>query len=107
MNQYIVPANSKKSSLILGFFTYEDLIIVGIGALITVIMLLLLDASDLISVILIILPACIAAFLVFPVPNYHNIKQLLINIYTFYSGRRKYYWKGWCVKDYVRDEKQF
>lgn len=107
MNEYLIPANSKKSRLILGFFTWEDIIIASIGALCTGIMLFLIPGPDLVMTIFILLPGLIAAFLVFPVANYHNMKQLIINIYTFYTGRRKYYWRGWCVREYVKDDRKF
>ena len=81
---YLIPANSKKSELILGLFTTMDAILFGSGVSLTVLLLIIL----------------ITGFLVFPVPNYHNILQLIINIYTFYFVRqRRYKWRGWCYKD--------
>lgn len=97
--QYLVPANSKKSQLILGFFTVPDLIVASIGATCTILMLLVAKDAGLGKLLLAALPLCIGAFLVFPVPHYHNIMQLIANIIYFIFGRRKYYWKGWCVKD--------
>lgn len=44
-------------------------------------------------------PAIVSAFLVAPIPNYHNVMTLIGNIYRFYTGRKKYYWRGWCVRD--------
>ena len=41
-NQYLVPANSKKSQLIFGFFTWPDLILCLIGAAITIALLIIL-----------------------------------------------------------------
>ena len=38
---YLIPANTKKSKLILGFFTPVDLIIFGVGVSVTIIMLLI------------------------------------------------------------------
>lgn len=94
-NQYLIPANTKKSQLILGFFTKIDLIIFIVGCIWSFIMLLLVKNSSLIVLILVMLPAIIATFLVMPVPHYHNVLQLLTNIVNFYTNRRKYYWKGW------------
>ena len=94
-NQYLIPANTKKSQLILGFFTKVDLIIVLVGAIWSLIMLILINNNSLIVLILVMLPAIIAAFLVMPVPHYHNVLQLLTNIVNFFTNRRKYYWKGW------------
>lgn len=96
-DSYLIPANSKKSMLILGFFTTIDLIIFGFGVAFTVAMFLIIDASKLSQMLLILTPALISTFLVLPVPYYHNILQLLTNIYRFIFGRNRYYWKGWCV----------
>ena len=95
MNEYLMPANSKKSGLILGLFTTADLIILAVGLSITGIMLLIFKGAGLLLLILSIIPGATSVLLVFPVPNYHNVKQLLVNIFTFYKGRRKYEWKGW------------
>ena len=98
-NNYLIPANSKKSQLILGFFTPVDLIIFGVGCAITLALLFVFNNKVNIGALLLILsPALIASFLVLPVPNYHNILQLLTNIITFIFGRKRLYWKGWCVK---------
>ena len=96
---YLIPANTKKSKLILGFFTPIDLIIFGVGVTITVIMLLLFQGMTFNMAILILMPALISGFLVIPVPNYHNVLQLITNIVTFIMNRKRYYWKGWCYKD--------
>lgn len=99
-NNYLIPANSKKSMLILGFFTPVDLTIFGIGCAFTLIMLLAFSSNmELGGIILVLAPALISSFLVMPVPNYHNVLQLITNIVTFFLGRKRFYWKGWCVKD--------
>ncbi len=99
MGNYLIPANSKKSQMILGLFTPIDLIIFITGIVITVILLLIIKSTNIWIMIAELSPALIAGFLVLPVPHYHNIMQLLTNIITFYTERRKYYWKGWCVTD--------
>lgn len=96
MNNYLIPANSKKSQLILGFFTGVDLILFGSGVGITLILLLTIQSANMTVMLLILAPALITGFLVMPVPNYHNVLQFIVNIYTFFSERRRYYWKGWC-----------
>ncbi len=99
-NNYLIPANSKKSMLILGFFTPMDLVIFATGCSFTLILLLAFSANmELGTMILFLSPALIATFLVMPVPNYHNVLQLITNIVTFLMGRKRFYWKGWCVKD--------
>lgn len=96
---YLIPANSKKSMLILGFFNYIDLIIFIIGVTVTLGLLFTVRSNNVSVMILVISPALISAFLVIPVPYYHNVLTLLSNIYRFFSGRKKYFWKGWCCVD--------
>lgn len=99
MNNYLIPANSKKSQLIFGLFTTLDLILFGSGCAITIILLVIWQDAEFWQLIMILLPALITGFLVMPVLYYHNVLQLIMNIFNFFSGRRKYYWKGWCVLD--------
>ena len=96
---YMIPANSKKSQLILGFFTTTDLIIFGSGAIVSMTLLFAIPNPDLPTMIIMLLPILVTAFLVMPVVHYHNILQFLTNIFSFYFGKRRYYWKGWCIQD--------
>lgn len=99
-HNYLIPANSKKSMLILGFFTPVDLVIFGVGCTVTLCLLFLFNSKVEIGALLLILsPALISAFLVMPVPNYHNVLQLITNIVVFFFGRKRLYWKGWCIRD--------
>ncbi len=97
MNNYLIPANTKKSKLILGFFTPIDLIIFGSGCTLTILMLVIFQGMNFTTALIVLLPALISGFLVIPVPNYHNVLQLITNIVTFLLGRKRYYWKGWCI----------
>ncbi len=98
--RYLIPANSKKSEMILGMFTPVDLILFLSGVGLTVILMLAIRTASIATMILILIPALVAAFLVFPIPNYHNVLQLIINIYTFFFVRqRTYKWKGWCFRN--------
>jgi energy-coupling factor transporter transmembrane protein EcfT len=89
--------------LIFGFFTPRDLIVCGVGGLLTLVILVVLKDPAMWELILAVLPLLTAATLVFPIANYHNVLQLLINIFSFIFNRKKYYWKGWCVKDGTND----
>ena len=97
-NNYLIPANSKKSQLILGFFTPLDLILFGSGCGLTVLLLMLVRNADLTIMILILLPALVTGFLVTPVLHYHNVLQFIINVISFIFNTRRYYWRGWCVR---------
>lgn len=100
-NSYLIPANSKKSLMIFGLFYTFDLILFGTGVGITLLLLLILPIDQLPIAIIAITPALITGLLVFPVPNYHNILTVLIDLWNFVTTRQKYVWKGWCVKDEI------
>ena len=99
MNGFLIPANSKKSMLIFGIFETIDLIIFlsGVGA--TLILLLIISADTIAKVLVVLTPVAIAAFLIMPVPNYHNMRVIIRELWEFYTTRQKFIWKGWCVKD--------
>jgi len=103
-NNYLIPANSKKSQLILGFFTPIDLTIFLIGVGITIILLMIIKSNNIGVMLGLASPALVASFLVAPVPHYHNVMTLLGNIYRFYTGRKKYYWRGWCARNGERNK---
>ena len=94
---YLIPANTKKSMLLFGLFTTTDLIIFGSTMGVTLLLLMVLNISSLPIGLLAITPGLIGSFLVFPVPNYHNMITIIKNVYIFYTTRQKFVWKGWCV----------
>ena len=103
---FLIPANSKKSMLIFGVFDTFDLILFGSGLGISILLLLFISPNSLLGAIVDIAPALITGFLVMPIPNYHNTRVLLTEVYSFYTRREKFIWKGWCVKDEYGDTKQ-
>src|SRR5574344_1986578 len=98
-NSYLIPANSKKSMLIFGLFKVPDLIILGVGCGLTLILLLVTDIQTIYGTVLAISPGLIAAGLVFPMPNYHNVRTFIKELYRFYTERRTYVWRGWCFNE--------
>ena len=101
---YLIPANSKKSMLILGFFTPIDLIVFGVGCTFTLVMLFFIKTNTITEMALMLTPALVTGFLVMPVPYYHNVMTLIGNIYKFFTNRKRYYWKGWCIRDVHREQ---
>ena len=95
-NSYLIPANSKKSMLIFGYFNTVDLIIFGCGIGITFLLMMFFPMEKFAFALLAIAPGAIAALLVFPIPNYHNVRTVINNAWVFYTTRQKYIWKGWC-----------
>lgn len=96
-NRYLIPANTSRGKLIFNFFRPIDLFLVGTGGGITILLLIVFQKymTNMAVVIPVLSPFLISAFLVIPVPNYHNVLVLLESIYNFYSNRRRYYWRGW------------
>ena len=96
-DSYLVPANAKKGMLWFNFLRPIDAIIFGIGVEITILLLVILKTSSLLMLILAIMPAAISALLVLPIPYYHNTLCAIQSIISFYTERRRFVWKGWCI----------
>ncbi len=106
-NQFLIPANTKKGSLIFGIFMPVDLVIFLTGVGITLLALIIMSTANImdnVTSILGILPALIAVFLVFPFPNYHNVRTAIGEVITFYTNRQKYVWRGWCSSYEFKDK---
>ena len=104
--QFLIPANSKKSMLIFGVFTTFDLILFAVGIGATLLMLVIISPNTLLTAIIDLLPALVCGFLVLPIPNYHNIRIVIQELYRFYTTRQRFIWKGWCVNDEYGESKQ-
>ena len=97
MNSYLIPANTKSGKLILGMFRPFDLMLFGIGIIITILFMIILPLESTIVTIIVLLPALITGFLVVPVPYYHNMLNVITELIEFLTNQRNYKWKGWCV----------
>lgn len=108
MEGSLIPANTKKSTLILGMFRlFPDVAIAAGGTVLTVLLLFIVSGQGTLSMILALLPMFIGAFLVLPMPNYHNMLCCIQSILNFYNGRKKYIWRGWCLRyEYSEQKKQ-
>lgn len=104
-NSYLIPANSKKSMLIFGLFNTVDLIIAGCGVGTTFLLMMFLPVDNFWIAVMTIMPGLVCGFLVFPVPNYHNIRTVIKNAWIFYTTRQKYIWKGWCFNSNESEKK--
>ena len=104
MNGYLVPANTKKSMLILGMLRPIDAIILGIGIGISVLFLLIFQNASTWILLLGCIPMLVSLILELPKPNYHNTLVAIQSIMRFYNERRKYIWKGWCIYDEYKDK---
>ena len=98
MRNYLIPANTKKGKLIMGMFIPFDLVLFGTGILITFTFLAIMPLSSTFVTILVLSPAAVTGFLVFPLPYYHNVLNILIEMYEFLTHTQTYIWKGWCFR---------
>lgn len=105
MNGFLVPANSKKGNLILNMFRPIDLIMFGVGAAVTLLMFMIVDTNNTVMVLISCIPIGITGLLVIPIPNYHNVLCAIQSIFGFFTERRNYVWKGWCVYDEFGEKK--
>lgn len=104
MNGYLIPANAKKGTLIFNIFRPIDLGIFCGGVIVSLLALAFVPTTNLIAVVIALLPVCICGLLVLPIPNYHNVLCALGSIYKFYTERRNYIWKGWCFYEQFKDD---
>ena len=108
MGPFMIPANTKRGKLIFNIFEPIDLAIAITGALVTMVLLLILINGDYGTVfsILAILPACFAGIVVWPIPNYHNVRVFFRELINYHSNPKNYRWRGWCaVYESKRSEK--
>ncbi len=105
MNQYLIPANSKKGQLIFNIFRPIDLGVLLIGAALTLVFMLALPGDELWLLVVKLLPIGISALLVLPIPYYHNGLVFLTEAYLFLTSQKIYHWKGWCAKDVDESKK--
>lgn len=106
MGSYLIPANAKRGQYIFGLFRPVDLIIFGIGIIVSLILIAILPMDETWAAVVGISPALFTGALVLPVAYYHNVLQLLIELYKFFTSRRIYMWKGWCFSDESEFTKQ-
>ena len=96
---YLIPANTKRGQLILGLFQPVDLIILLVSIAITLVLVALLPMTEVGFAVLAITPGLIGGFLVLPVAYYHNVRQLITEMFLYLTSRKRYIWKGWCFLD--------
>ena len=97
MNQYIIPANSKRSQLIFGIFREIDLVILGTGISISLLLFFAVKGDGVIDMVIDLLPLAISVLLVLPVAFYHNTLVYIQEMINFFSSQNKFKWKGWCM----------
>lgn len=105
MNNFLIPANSKRSMLKFGIFRTIDLVIFITGIVLTFIMIFIFSPKNLVDVGIDLIPLTVCSIMVVPVPNQMNIWAFTVNIYSFLVHQRNYRWRGWCT-GYGKETKQ-
>ena len=110
MNQYLIPANSKKGQLIFNIFRPIDLVVLLIGACTTLIMMLVFTDDDFWLMIIKLMPIAICALLVMPIAYYHNVLVFIEEAVRYYideiNGNNRFIWKGWCASHVFNGERK-
>lgn len=107
MNNYLIPANSKKGQLIFNLFRGIDLIIVLIGVCVTTLLLFVIPGDGLWSLFFKLLPIGISILLVMPIPYRHNVLVYLTSVFKYlFIEQKRYIWKGWCVTDELNGQQK-
>ena len=96
-NRYLIPANTKRSMLILGLFNKIDLVIFLVGVALTIMLMLIVGSDTPLAIGVNLAPLIICTIMVAPVPNHRNVWNFTVNVYTFFANQRKYRWSGWCM----------
>ena len=105
MNQYLIPANSKKGQLIFSIFRPIDLGILIGGGFVTLLLMFALKGDNLIMTFIKLLPLGSCVLLVMPIPYYHNVLVFLEEFFIYIMEQKEYCWKGWCASDGVDEQK--
>jgi len=101
---YLIPANTKKGQLIFNVFRPVDLIIFGVGIFTSFMFLLIIGTATITRTIIVLIPALFTAFLVMPIPNYHNVISFILSMFGFFTNQRKYLWKGWGFYEFTKEK---
>jgi hypothetical protein len=104
--QYLIPANTKRSMLIFGLFKPIDLIIFVVGLVLTAIAVAAVGTDTPGQVIIGLSPLIITSLMVSPIPNHRNVWTFTVNVYTYFTSQRKYRWRGWCMLHGEENDKQ-
>ena len=103
MNDYLIPANSKKGQLYFNIFRPIDIAILSVGAAVTLILAIAITSHGLMVTVIKMLPLAICLLLVLPLPYYHNVLVFLQEAILYWQSQKDYPWKGWCVKDEFKE----
>jgi len=104
---YLIPANTKRSALILGLFKPSDLWILAGGLIVSLFMFVLLKNDTVFAIAMKLAPIGLAVLLVMPVPHRHNVAKFIMILIEYYliDTQKEFKWRGWCARSEFSDKK--
>ncbi len=106
MNNYLIPANSKKGQLMFGIFRPIDLTVLIAGGFITLLFMFIIPGETFTVLVIKLLPLAICVLLVVPIPYYHNVLVFIEEAVIFLMEQKQFSWKGWCAKSEYGSEQK-
>lgn len=106
MNNYLIPANSKKGQLMFGIFRPIDLAVLITGGFVTLLFMFLIPGETFTILVLKLLPLAICVLLVVPVAYYHNVLVFIEEAIIFLMEQKQFSWRGWCAKSEYGSEQK-
>ena len=106
MNNYLIPANSKKGQLMFGIFRPIDLAILISGGFLTLLMLFIIPGEGFTALVMKLMPLTICVLLVVPIPYYHNVLVFIEEAIIFLMDQKQFNWKGWCASSEYGSEQK-
>ncbi len=106
MNNYLIPANSKKGQLMFGIFRPIDLTVLIAGGFVTLLFMFIIPGETFTVLVLKLLPLAICVLLVVPIPYYHNVLVFIEEAVIFLMEQKQFSWKGWCAKSEYGSEQK-
>ncbi len=106
MNNYLIPANSKKGQLMFGIFRPIDLTVLIAGGFITLLFMFIIPGESFTVLVLKLLPLALCVLLVVPIPYYHNVLVFIQEEILFLMEQKRFSWKGWCAKSEYGNEQK-
>ena len=106
MNNYLIPANSKKGQLMFSIFRPIDLGVLISCAFISVLLMFMIDGDAFAILVIKLLPLAIGVLLVVPIPYYHNVLVFVEEAIIFFMEPRQFKWKGWCARSEFGSEQE-
>ena len=106
MNNYLIPANSKKGQLMFSIFRPIDLGVLIASAFISVMLMFIIEGEAFGILVIKLLPLALGVLLVVPIPYYHNVLVFIEEAIIYLMEQKQYSWKGRCARSEFGSEQR-